>query len=165
MRCPVCGAENETGAIFCYRCGSALRSGARPEETSVEQRPEPRRIQRAPGDSNGGSRVYQVPPERPAAPYVVGPASTMTQTSNLATFALILGILSWIFLPFVAAVGAVITGHMGRRQIRESNGHLTGEGLATAGLVLGYLNIALSLLLLVIFCVLPFFVVAGTSTR
>jgi hypothetical protein len=86
----------------------------------------------------------------------------MTQTSNLATFALILGILSWIFLPFVAAIGAVITGHMGRRQIRESNGQLTGQGLATAGLVLGYLNIAF---LLVIFCALSFLVVAGTSTR
>jgi hypothetical protein len=89
----------------------------------------------------------------------------MTQTSNLATFALILGILSWIFLPFVGAIGAVITGHMGRRQIRESNGQLTGQGLATAGLVLGYLNIALSLLVLVIVCVLPLLIAAGTSTR
>ncbi len=165
MRCPVCGTENETGAIFCYRCGSALRPGTAPEKASLEQRRELGRNQPAPGDADGGSRVYQVPSGRPAAPYVVDPASTMTQTSNLATFALILGILSWIFLPFVAAIGAVITGHIGRRQIRESNGQLTGEGLATAGLVLGYLNIALSLVLLVIFCVLPFLIVAGTSTR
>jgi hypothetical protein len=136
-----------------------------PQETSSEERLESSRNRRAPVDAEGGSRVYQVPSSPPAAPYVVGPASTLTRTSNLATFALILGILSWIFLPFVAALGAVITGHMGRREIRESNGQLTGEGLATAGLVLGYLNIALSLLLLVIFCVLPFLVVAGTSTR
>src|SRR5919202_935616 len=165
MRCPVCGSENETGAVFCYQCGSALRPGAAPEDASLEQKTDSGRNQQALGDAGGGSRVYQVPSGRPAAPYVVGPATTMTQTSNLATFALILGILSWIFLPFVGAIGAVITGHMGRRQIRESNGQLTGQGLATAGLVLGYLNIALSLLVLVIVCVLPLLIAAGTSTR
>ena len=165
MRCPVCGTENETGAVFCYQCGSALRPGTAPEEASLEQKTDSGRNQQAMGDAGGGSRVYQVPSGRPASPYVVGPTSTLTQTSNLATFALILGILSWIFLPFVGAIGAVITGHMGRRQIRESNGQLTGQGLATAGLVLGYLNIALSLLVLVIVCVLPLLIAAGTSTR
>jgi hypothetical protein len=75
----------------------------------------------------------------------------MTQTSNLALFSLILGILSWVFLPFIAAVGAVITGHMARREIRGAAGRFTGEGLATAGLILGYLNLGLSLLFLCLF--------------
>ena len=75
-------------------------------------------------------------------PYVVSsaPLST-TQTSTMAVFSLVLGILSWILLPFIASLGAVITGHMARRELRASGGRLTGEGLALAGLILGYLNL------------------------
>jgi hypothetical protein len=56
-----------------------------------------------------------------------------------------MGIIGWIFLPIVGAIIAVITGHMARKEIRESNGLLGGEGMATAGLVLGYSNIALGI--------------------
>ena len=78
-------------------------------------------------------------------PYVVTPAAAMAQTSTLAVFALILGILSFIILPLIGGIGAVITGHMGRREIRASDGRITGEGLALAGLILGYVNIVLIL--------------------
>jgi hypothetical protein len=76
----------------------------------------------------------------------------MPQTSNLAVIALILGIVSWVFLPFIAAIGAVITGHMGRREVLTSGGRLTGGGLATAGLILGYLNLAVFALAAIGFC-------------
>lgn len=38
----------------------------------------------------------------------------------------------------------MITGHMARREIRASQGLLTGDGMATAGLALGYLQLVLS---------------------
>ncbi len=161
MDCPVCGAENETGAVYCYRCGSMLRPATVQPQTATQQALAPDAHEQAQADA----RVYQVPSSRPATPYVVGPVGTMTRTSNLAILALVLGIVSWIFLPFVGGIGAVITGHLGRREIRESQGQLTGEGLATAGLVLGYLNLALTLLLLVVLCIVPYLILGGASTR
>jgi hypothetical protein len=65
------------------------------------------------------------------------------QTSTLALVSLISGIISWFLIPVIGPIVAIITGHMAKREIRESAGRLTGDGLATAGLVLGYLQIAL----------------------
>ncbi len=38
---------------------------------------------------------------------------------------------------------AVVTGHMAKREIKVSQGSLSSDGLVTAGLVLGYLHLAL----------------------
>ena len=65
------------------------------------------------------------------------------KTSNLAITSLVSGILGWTLLPFLGAIVAVITGHMARSEIRKSNGELDGDGLAVAGLVLGWLSLAL----------------------
>lgn len=68
---------------------------------------------------------------------------TPAPTSTLSLTSLIMGILGWVFLPIVGGIIAVITGHMAKKEIRESNGLLGGDGMATAGLVLGYSNLAL----------------------
>jgi hypothetical protein len=70
----------------------------------------------------------------------------VAQTSNLALVSLIAGIASWVIAPFLGAIIAVITGHMAKNEIRRSAGLLTGDGLATAGLVLGYVQIGLSVI-------------------
>jgi type IV pilus assembly protein PilA len=41
-------------------------------------------------------------------------------------------------LIFPIAIAAIILGHMSRSEIRKSNGKLKGDGMATAGLVMGY---------------------------
>jgi len=66
-----------------------------------------------------------------------------TRTSTLATVSLITGILTWVIIPIVGAIAAVVTGHLAKKEIRISAGHLTGDGLATAGLVLGYVQLVL----------------------
>jgi hypothetical protein len=71
----------------------------------------------------------------PSAP-VYGPT-----TSSNATLSLIFGIVAWTLLPIVAAVIAVITGHMARAEIRAAGGSIGGWGQATAGLVLGYIQL------------------------
>jgi hypothetical protein len=38
-------------------------------------------------------------------------------------------------------MAAVILGHLAHRQIRDSRGQMSGSGLATAGLVLGYVGL------------------------
>ena len=64
-----------------------------------------------------------------------------SQTSTLAIVSLVMGILTWFILPIIGAIVAIITGHMSKAEIRNSMGRLTGDGLATAGLVLGYVQI------------------------
>ena len=85
------------------------------------------------------------PPPVPAS----APAAPASSTSALAVVSLIAGIFSWILMPFIAGVVAVICGHMARGEIKRSNGTLEGDGLAIAGLVLGYLSIAMLLLIVV----------------
>ncbi len=77
-------------------------------------------------------------------PYQTPPPSVYQSTSNLAIASLIAGILGWSLLPTIGAIVAVITGYMAKNEIRSSGGRLTGDGLATAGLVLGWINIALA---------------------
>lgn len=96
------------------------------------------------------NQVYS-PPDAPAA---------STQSSTMALISLIAGIATWVLLPIVGAIVAVITGHMAKREIRDSAGQLTGNGLATAGLVLGYLQLALVVLSL---CVIVTLMLLGPS--
>ena len=49
-----------------------------------------------------------------------------------------------LFFWFLAAIPAVVLGHMARRQIRETGE--AGDGMAMAGLVLGYIGIVLTVL-------------------
>ncbi len=79
-------------------------------------------------------------PARPAAG-MVGPAPTRN-SSGAAVASLILGILSLSFLPVLASIPGIICGHTARSNIRQSNGALAGEGMATAGLVMSYLGLA-----------------------
>jgi len=71
------------------------------------------------------------------------PQGYYPRTSTTAIISLISGIASWFLLPLLGALIAVITGHMAKGEIKNSNGQVTGDGMATAGLVLGYLNLAL----------------------
>ncbi len=74
------------------------------------------------------------------------------QTSTLAIVSLIAGILSWVVVPFIGSIVAIITGHMARKEIRNDSGRFDGDGLAIGGLILGYLQFALLVLgLLVLF--------------
>ncbi|NLG59364.1 MAG: DUF4190 domain-containing protein [Gammaproteobacteria bacterium] len=68
------------------------------------------------------------------------------QTSALAVISLVTGILGVLPVPLLASIVAVVTGHLARAEIRREPGRYDGDGMAVAGLVLGYLMIALWLL-------------------
>jgi len=72
-------------------------------------------------------------------------------TNTMAIVSLVLGILSWFALPVLGAIGAVICGHIARGEIRRSPGVFEGDGMAVAGLILGYLHLVLCLLVLMFF--------------
>ena len=69
----------------------------------------------------------------PMAP--TGPA----ETSSKAIISLVCGLLFFVPLAFIAAI---VFGHLGLSEIKKSAGRLKGEGMAIAGLVLGYFWIA-----------------------
>jgi len=69
------------------------------------------------------------------------------QTSGLAVASLIFGLL---FFIFPASLLAVIFGHISNSQIRKSAGRLKGAGMALAGMILGYVGIAMIPVILII---------------
>lgn len=75
--------------------------------------------------------------------------------SNTALVSLIMGILGWVVLPVVGSVLAVVFGHAALREIDRSGGEIGGRGMAQAGLILGYVALAVSVLSAVLFVVLP----------
>lgn len=68
------------------------------------------------------------------------------QNSSLAIVTLIFGILGLTLFPVIGSIVAVISGPIAKREIYNSGGKLKGEGLATAGQVMGWIGIALSFL-------------------
>ena len=78
-----------------------------------------------------------------------------TSTRPISTAAIVslsFGAASWLLLPFLAAIVAVVAGHLARGEICRSGGAIDGDGMALAGLLLGYANLtacALTILLLV----------------
>ena len=76
------------------------------------------------------------------------------QTSALAIVSLVFGLLGWSLLPLAGSIVAIVTGHLARGEIRRAPERFEGDGLAIAGLVLGYTAIGVGLLaLLLIFVV------------
>lgn len=74
-------------------------------------------------------------------------------TSSTAIASLVSGILAWIMLPVIGSIVAVICGHLARAEIRRMPpGSIEGDGMALAGLILGWTQLilcALGVLLLV----------------
>ena len=85
-----------------------------------------------------------VPPTRPTPPYAV------PQNSSKATTSLVLGIVGVVACGFIAGIPAIIVGRQAQREIDASNGWLTGRGMATAGIVLGWIEVGLAILATVV---------------
>src|SRR5579863_8117071 len=103
---------------FCAACGNSL--GAEDKFCRVC------------GRSNAATALAS-PGTAPMTPGTPG------ETSGKAIASLICGLL--FFIPF-AFIGAIAFGHLALSEIRKSAGRLTGEGIAIAGLILGYIWIA-----------------------
>ncbi|MFN2269663.1 MAG: zinc-ribbon domain-containing protein [Anaerolineae bacterium] len=150
MICPQCGSETRPGAAFCRQCGARLDN----VQTNVPQA--------------GTQMSYQ----QPSPAYYPPPV----QSSGAAITSLIVGIITHVLALVVACptiavtygIGVIIctpvllagwatsliTGYIGRQQIRASQGKLTGDGAAVAGIILGWIGVGLTVILVVTFIIL-----------
>jgi len=74
----------------------------------------------------------------------------MPKTDGKAIASLVCGIASITVLFILAGIPAIILGHISRSEIRKSAGRLRGEGMALAGLIMGYLSFAIIPLLVIL---------------
>jgi hypothetical protein len=157
----------ERAAKFCGACGvgsGAAESGGPGESSEAAQA---RMAAESSGAAEGGSpgvesvarrRVPPPPPHPPPSPFSPSPfpqsslppprptsleSLTAWIPSQLNGFAILSLVLSLIWVGGLGSIGAVVLGHMAKRQIAASDGQQTGNSLATAGLVIGYIGIAI----------------------
>jgi type IV pilus assembly protein PilA len=122
--CPRCAASLADNVSFCPTCGSAVGAYAGAPSLS--------------------------PPANPLNPGVPMAYVGQPETSGKAIASLVCGVIAYVLLPFIAAIPAVILGHIALSDIKKSAGRLKGQGLAIAGLVLGYFGVALLPFILII---------------
>jgi hypothetical protein len=81
---------------------------------------------------------YSQPPQQP---YWGGPPPT--QTSGVGVAALVLGICGFVVCPFICSIVAIICGNLSLNEIDRSGGRIVGRDMAKAGLILGWVGVAL----------------------
>ena len=75
------------------------------------------------------------------------------QTSTSAIVALILSIVSWTVCPLITAIVAVVLAYQADKEIRNSGGKVTGQGLSFAAKIIAWINIGVSVALILLFVV------------
>ena len=173
--CSQCGQGNTDDATFCIQCGSSLEpegaptTAAAPPAGVIPPTPPAGAGPPAPGVAPPGVvppgvvPPGVVPPPQgvtgrpigtaPGAPYGGVPARPIRQqqpTDGMAVASLVLSIFSFVSfffcLPVVPAVLGLIFGYMSLTKIEESRGAVGGSELARAGIIIGWINIGLTVL-------------------
>jgi len=149
MFCPQCGAPNDEDSVFCGNCGAVLN----PEEIPAEPGKEfPEVAETGTPEAQSVEKMLDVTPSEQMvpAPPPRGPTPQRSQpsvpTSGLAIASLVLGIGGLTILPLLGSILALLFGYMARADIRRRRGEVTGEGLALAGIVLGWISVGIAVL-------------------
>jgi hypothetical protein len=74
------------------------------------------------------------------------PPTPAPANNGLAIASLVASILGVTIVPTVGSIIGVILGYVARNQIRESGGAVGGEGLAKAGIIIGWVGIGLTVI-------------------
>lgn len=84
------------------------------------------------------------------------------KTNTLALLSMIFSIAGAFIFPVVGSIAGVVMGHLGRKQIRQTGE--SGDGMAVAGLIVGYVFGALYIGIVVVWLIMVFVLVAASST-
>ena len=96
---------------------------------------------------NVPSPQQQVPVQPAYTPQVQYYPGQYQQTDAQAVVSMILGIASIaLCLGILSGIPAIILGHLSRKKIAQSRGALKGDGMALAGLILGYVSLGFAAL-------------------
>ena len=110
------------------------------------------------GQQPYGQPQYPPPPPQPGygqpAAYAAAPMAVAQPSNNLAVWSLVTGILSLVLCGAIAGVVAVITGHMALNQAKALPPQISRRGMAMAGLIMGYISIALTVLAIIFYIVI-----------
>jgi Na+-driven multidrug efflux pump len=85
----------------------------------------------------------------------IPPAPAESKASGLSIASLICGIASVVCFGILAGIPAIVTGHLAMGKVKR--GEAGGRGLALAGLIMGYISIALTILFILMGGLAAFF--------
>lgn len=118
-----------------------------------------------PSGQYASGQVQPYPPQGPSPyqygappPYGYAPAPPK---NDLGVWSLVTGILSWIMCPLVLGVVAIVTGNASRKAVRD--GLANNAGSATAGLILGWINVGLVGVAILVWIVFIIFGLLGAA--
>jgi hypothetical protein len=137
--CTQCGAARNETARFCQECGTPVTTGSDTGAAIPRPDPAPQYLQ-------------------PAPAYYGPPAAARQSVNGFAIASMVLGII-WIY--WVGSILALVFGYIARKQIAESGGKEGGGGMATAGIVLGWIGVGIAIALIVLSAVVA---AAGSGT-
>lgn len=131
MNCPYCAEPLDPNAQVCPHCQGTIAPAA---------------VAPPPPPAFAAPQFAPAPAPAPV-PVYTGPA----QPCGKATASLVLGIiglvLAVVLIGIPLGIIAVILGHLALSEIKHSGGRLEGRGKAVAGLVTGYICVAMILML------------------
>ena len=97
-----------------------------------------------------GAAAPTAPPAQIGTAATSAPSVAGAKTEPLAIWSLVLSCLSLVCCGFILGIPGVICGHLALSKLQKDP-QLEGKGLATAGLVIGYVAIAFWLIYVVFF--------------
>lgn len=77
-------------------------------------------------------------------------------SSTLAIVSLVSAILGFTFAPVIGTIVALITGYMARGETRSIPPKASGDGMATAGIIMGWIQVGL--FVIGICCLIAYFI-------
>jgi hypothetical protein len=92
--------------------------------------------------------------DQPSLPPEVN--ESMLPSSTLAIVSLVSALLGFTFVPVIGGIVALVTGYMARNETRSIPPKASGDGMATAGIIMGWIQ--LGLLVVGICCAIVYFV-------
>jgi hypothetical protein len=92
--------------------------------------------------------------DQPSLPPEVN--ENMLPSSTLAIVSLVSALLGFTFVPVIGGIVALVTGYMARNETRSIPPKASGDGMATAGIIMGWVQ--LGLLVVGICCAIVYFI-------